>query len=126
MDAAFAYYRHLARVLSYVESHPLDSFKLGDIAVAIGISSGRLSHLFRERLGISFSEWMTRRRIDKAIKLIQLREISTTELAHLSGFGSYRSFERSFKKITGTTPSNYKKNLQSQIVAGFQGNLSHM
>jgi AraC-like DNA-binding protein len=116
-DLALAYCRHLKRARSYVEQHELGSVKLNDVANAIGISPSRLAHLFREKTGLTFSEWVTGNQIRKAIILMHEQDILVSELADRTGFSSYRTFQRSFKRLTGLTPAQYKKRLQAQFLA---------
>jgi YesN/AraC family two-component response regulator len=125
-NAAFEYYRRLSSVQEYVRKRDLTSITLKDVAKAIGVSPSRLSHLFRERVGISFSEWLARQRVERAKTLIRLNDLSTAEVAYAAGFGSYRSFERSFKKVTGLTPLQFRKEIRTQISAGIRQYLSHL
>lgn len=119
MELAFAYYRHLKRARSYVERHESGCVKLNEVADAIGISPSRLAHLFREKIGLTFSEWITRSQVRKAIILMHEEDILVCELADRTGFSSYRAFERSFKRLTGLTPAQYKKGCRRKFWPSF-------
>ena len=116
--------RHLARARRYVDENIASPIKLADVAHTTAISPSRLSHLFRERTGMSFSEWLASRRIRTAIALMEKHDVALPELAYRSGFGSYRTFERSFKRIQGITPSRYRRRMRAQMLTKIQQNLS--
>jgi AraC-like DNA-binding protein len=99
----------LNRARSYVEQHSLGSVKLPDVAAAIGISPSRVAHLFRDKIGTTFSAWLAVQPISKAITILRKQDLPIAEVAELTGFCSYRSFYWAFKKVAGQTPASYKK-----------------
>lgn len=116
--SAFEYYRHLRRAKAYVEANIHEPLRLTDVADELGVSPSRLSHLFRDKAGVTFSYWLTEKRVQRAKDLLAREDISMLALAEYSGFKSYRSFQRSFKRITGIAPSDYRTECRAQIVAG--------
>jgi len=60
---------------------------------------------------LSFGDYIRKLRIDKAIQLLSTTTHSFTEIAYLTGFSDQSHFTRVFKKVTGKSPSIYKKNL---------------
>jgi hypothetical protein len=59
---------------------------------------------------LSFGDYIRKMRIEKALNFIQTSAYSLTEIAYLTGFSDQSHFTRIFKKQTGQTPSDYKKN----------------
>ncbi len=116
--SAFDYYRHLRRAKSFVEANIHEPLSLTDVAAELGVSPSRLSHLFRDKAGITFSRWLTEKRVQRAKDLIAREDVSMLALAEYSGFRSYRSFQRSFKRVTGVAPSDYREECRAQIVTG--------
>ncbi|MBQ7717835.1 MAG: AraC family transcriptional regulator, partial [Clostridia bacterium] len=56
-------------------------------------------------MGMSFTEYLNRFRINRAVYLLSTEnKIPVSDVAHLCGFDSLCSFNRNFKRITGTTP----------------------
>lgn len=61
---------------------------------------------------LTFGEYMRKLRIEKACALIQGSQHNLTEIAYLTGFSDQSHFSRIFKKQTGLSPANYKKDFQ--------------
>ncbi|SKB48429.1 chromate resistance protein ChrB domain-containing protein [Daejeonella lutea] len=80
------------------------------------INPAYLSREFSKHFdNLSFGDYMRKLRIDKACQLIETAEHSLTEIAYLTGFSDQSHFTRIFKKQTGASPANYKKeNLKSK------------
>lgn len=87
-------------------------FKLIQISNEFDIPVHHLTYYFNDIKQVSFSEWRNSLRIKHAMKLIDQGETSDFTLqsiAQQSGFNSQSTFIRSFKNVTGNTPSNYLK-----------------
>jgi hypothetical protein len=61
---------------------------------------------------LNFGDYVRKRRIEKAIELMSKPEYSLTAIAYLTGFSDQSHFTRTFKKYTGESPSQFKKNLK--------------
>ncbi len=64
--------------------------------------------------GLNFGEYIRKKRIDKAIILIENTSHSLTEIAYLTGFSDQSHFTRIFKQHTGKNPSTFRKNIQKK------------
>jgi len=60
---------------------------------------------------LSFGDYMRKLRIDKAIQLMENDSYSLSEVAYLTGFSDQSHFNRTFKKLTGYNPLDYRKNI---------------
>jgi two-component system response regulator YesN len=118
VEFALGYYRHLVKLREYVARHLHEPFDVSEAASEVGISPSRLSHLFYEKTGVAFSDWVRQERIISSMSLLRVSDRSIGEIAHSVGFRNSRTFERSFKKATGLTPSEYRRIVLRQ-------NLSH-
>ena len=98
----------LYRALQYLRDHYQEDISLEDVANSAGVSPGYLSHLFSEELGINYSSYLAKYRIEKAWQLLQNRDISTNELSGMLGFNSVDYFRKVFKKHTGCTVNEYR------------------
>lgn len=123
---ALHHYRHLIRLREYVEQHLDSCFQLADVASEIGLSPSRLSHIFIEKAGVSFSRWISHERIQVAARLLSVDDRSISEIALAVGYENLRSFQRSFKKNLGMTPSEYRQLVETQMVSQEQRKSSHM
>ncbi len=67
-----------------------------------------VSHIFAERMGISFSTWLRELRMEQAKKLLTGSKLSITEVASMSGYNDTSQFIRIFRQKTGMTPKKYR------------------
>lgn len=90
-------------------------FSIAQTAFDLKIPERTLSLYFNTQLGISFSEWRKKLRIDHAIELIKSgdsKKITIEAISSNSGFASRSKFIDAFKEQTGITPSAYIKSLE--------------
>ena len=87
----------------------LYDISLPEVAEKIGCHHVTLSRVFNLSAGMSFSDYVNLRRCNYAQKLLRRTNLSVTEIALNSGFGSLRSFNRTFKKIFSISPREERK-----------------
>lgn len=89
----------------------LDSeLKLGDVATALGTNRNAISSSINVCAGCSFTQFVNNYRINYAKELIRRRpDIKISEVWFASGFATESSFFRTFKAVTGMTPSEWKQ-----------------
>lgn len=88
------------------------NIKLGHLAEKLEVSPHYLSQMLNDNLGKSFSQYINTWRIETAKELIKSNNQFTLEaIGFEAGFSSKSSFYSTFKKITGTTPAAYKKEM---------------
>ncbi len=97
----------LDRVMAYVERHLAEKISLADTAKHFYVSESSISHLFRQKLGVSFYRCVTQRRLIAAKELI-FRGQPLEEVARVSGFGDYSTFYRAFKREYGISPKQFR------------------
>ncbi|MEY8428398.1 response regulator [Lachnospiraceae bacterium 46-15] len=88
-----------------------ENISLTELSQKYGVSSGHLSALIKKELGLSFSEYITSRRIQKAQELLKNESLSVEEVANAAGYHDYFYFTKVFKKTLGISPSKYRKQL---------------
>ena len=74
------------------------------------MSIGHLSTLIKKETGMSFTEYITEKRMEDAKKLLLKEELSIEEVAEKVGYHDYFYFTKAFKKYAGVSPSIYRKN----------------
>ena len=111
VDRAFDYYLRLAKVRKYVIENLSEPISLKDAASVASMEPSSFSRFFKDKAGITFSEWIRRERIAKAIEILEKRVISVSSLATRVGFSCERTFRRAFIVQTGVSPSYYKKSI---------------
>ena len=101
----------LDEVLYYIHRNYRENLKLETIAPLFGYSSSYLGKIFSRKLGINFNAYVDNVRIDEAKKLLKQDGFKVYEIAEQVGYSNVDYFHKKFKKITGTSPAEYRKNL---------------
>jgi AraC-like DNA-binding protein len=81
---------------------------LRKVADFVNISANHLSEKFKQVTGVKFVDYIARGRCEKARQLLPDRELRISEIAFASGFQSLSQFNRTFKKISGKSPTEYR------------------
>lgn len=82
---------------------------LDSVAQKVFVSPFYLSHLFKEELGLTFVEYLTRVRIEEAKRLLASSNLSVLGVAEKVGYEDASYFSKVFRKATGLTPNQYRK-----------------
>ncbi|MBQ8188865.1 MAG: helix-turn-helix transcriptional regulator [Lachnospiraceae bacterium] len=103
-------------ICTITRKYIIDNYKNSYLSVAmIGeemkLSSPYLSRLFKEKYGISITEYISRVRVDKAKEDLKNTSKSIKQIAEENGFLSSTVFISTFKRYEGITPGSYKKNI---------------
>ena len=96
------------KMLRYIDREYLQITKVKDISSALSYSEYYLSHLFKEKMGVTIKEYITKKKILYSIELLNASVLTIEEIAEQLKFSCAYSFRRAFKKYTGQTPSEYK------------------
>lgn len=104
----------LGMLVNYVGQHYREDISLGKYAEKSHYSSSHLSHLMRNELGISFTEYLKNVRLQHALQLLRQGR-SITEISEDVGFVNSNAFIKAFRDTYGMTPGKYK-NTQDKIV----------
>lgn len=96
----------LDRVMAYIEQHLSEKITLGDIARQFYVSESTISHVFRQKLGVSFYRCVTQRRLISAKTLIEQGQ-PLEAVSRAVGFTDYSTFYRAFKQEYGISPRQY-------------------
>ena len=79
------------------------------IAESIDLSTTRLSLSFKERMGMTPSDYLTLLRCERARDLLENTDQTIREISTLVGYYDAGSFIRRFKQVTGETPLQYRR-----------------
>ena len=105
---------NIEEVIDYINNHYTENIFLDELAEKYNISSKHLSKKIKQYLNISFKDYTTQLKINKAKELLATSDITITKLFSMVGFQDRISFTRAFKQKTGISPSEYKKNIHSK------------
>ena len=117
--------RPVYQCLEYIEDHMQQPLTVRQLARNLGISESYLSTLFKKEIGVAVSEYIRRKRIDEAKKLLQYTEFSCTEIAEYLCFSSDCHFSQLFKQYVGMTPREYRKKNSHRHWEGASGEAAH-
>jgi two-component system response regulator YesN len=96
------------KAVGLIQQRFWDRLSLYDVASEVGMSKFWLSHRFRGAMGITFRDYLTRVRLERAKTLLEAGDVSITEVAQMVGFGDLPRLDKLFKRHTGLTPSGYR------------------
>lgn len=105
------YTKNFHDILTYINLTFRENPTIGDIARLFHYNKNYVCNLFEKNLGISYVDYITDLKVRYAEKLLETTDFSITRICFECGFGSVSSFARSFKKITGKTPTAFRKKL---------------
>ncbi len=95
--------------IRYIEKNYTDeNISLNSVAQAINISANYLSALFSQKMGISFVEYLTQKRMNRAKQLLQRTNMRSSEIAYEVGYRDPRYFSFVFRKTQGCTPRAFR------------------
>lgn len=97
------------QIQKFISNHLDDSIKLVDISKRYHYNAAYLGRLIKERTGSSYNDYLLKLRVIKAQSLLSNSNLSISEISTKVGYKDPEYFSRRFKKVTGTTPSNYRK-----------------
>lgn len=97
------------QVIELVQEHYTEDISVNVIASRLNISNSYLSQMFKKEMGISIIQYIISYRIQKAKELISSGDESVSNIASRVGFVDVKHFSKTFKKITGLSPMQYKR-----------------
>ncbi|MCY9515982.1 AraC family transcriptional regulator [Paenibacillus apiarius] len=107
-QALMSYYR-LKPVLDYMKEHFREPITLEGVASMLSLSPSRARHLFAEKLGGGFKQYLLQLRVNEAKRLLVSTEMPIIDIMHHCGFQSHAPFYRAFKLIVGMAPQQYRE-----------------
>lgn len=100
----------LFRITEYISRNLDGNLSIQSISRNTNISKSSMYKIFHDNLNCTVSGYISTKRVEKAIELLESTTLSIDVIAARAGFSSTTYFTRTFKTITGTTPGKYRKN----------------
>jgi AraC-like DNA-binding protein/ligand-binding sensor protein len=101
----------IARARSYIAEHQSDELSLKEVARAVNTSAFYFCKMFKQAIGLTFTDYLARVRVEKVKNLLLNPHMRVSEAAFEAGFQSLSQFNRVFKKIEGMSPSDFREKL---------------
>lgn len=97
----------LAQAMEYIDAHLSEPLRLEEIARQSAMSKAYFSTVFKKYNGLSPWEYITIKRVEMAIKMLEETDYTKLEIAALCGFNSSANFYKAFARITEKKPGDY-------------------
>ena len=101
----------LTRVLTYIDANIAGPIRLADLAAAAGLSRMCFARQFRGATGVRPHEYVLRKRIQRAQRMLAETSDALVDIALGAGFQTQSHFTTVFKKIVGNTPCQWRRGL---------------
>ena len=97
------------RICKRLAEHVEQSWNINDFAREYGFNPFYLSRLFKDETGLSFTDYLTEKRVEKAIVLMSDTNLTIGEIGQAVGYSDQNYFSRVFKKRTKMGPKEYRR-----------------
>jgi AraC family transcriptional regulator len=104
--------RKLRQVLSYIEENLAQDLALRDLAAIAGLSVSHFKSLFRESVGLSAHQYLIRRRLERAKRLLGEGKLSISQIAFEAGFAHQSHLAYHMRRLLGVSPKALQKTLR--------------
>ena len=101
----------LSRITHYIKANLSGRITLGDLAELENLSPTYLSHFFRDNFDITFQEYVSNLRFEKAENLMSRTKLSILDICMESGFSDRKYMNKAFLRNRGCLPGVYRKEL---------------
>ncbi len=98
---------HIEKSLKYIDAHLSENLTLTDIAEKAHMSKNYFCRLFKKLNGMAPWDYITVKRIERAVLYLTTTDLTRLEIAQLCGYNNTSNFYYAFKKVTGMSPGDY-------------------
>ncbi|WP_416327650.1 helix-turn-helix domain-containing protein [[Eubacterium] hominis] len=99
---------YIHQCIQFIDTHLYDRISLKDLSNVIGVSASYLAVIFKEELKETTTQYIQRKKIEEAQRLLLFTNKSSSEISSLLSFQSQSSFIQVFKKVCGMTPKQFQ------------------
>ena len=107
-------YDTMKRVLHYIEEHYDEDLSQPILAELIELPPSQFAQLFKDQVGMTFSDYLIHFRMEKAKSMLLETDKKVSEIAEHLRYNNAQNFIRTFRKITGVTPGEYRTRTRSK------------
>ncbi|MFC5470526.1 response regulator [Cohnella suwonensis] len=99
----------IRQIVSYVQRSYMEEFSLKTLAQTYRVHPVYLGQLFNKEMNQTFSDYVNRTRIEKAMEMMKTGALKTQDIAKAVGYWDAAHFYKHFKKVVGVSPAQYRK-----------------
>lgn len=103
-------------IIDYIKANISKNIKISEIAAVFGYNEKYISHRFAEICGIPLKQYILKTKMERANYMLTDTNKSITEIARELGFPDSHNFSRTYKKITGLSPSEYRNTFSKRLL----------
>ena len=97
--------------MKYINLHFKETDCIARAAETYGVTPRRFNDIFKQTFHTTPNQYIINHKIDLAKKLLERKELSISDISRLCGFEDIYYFSKNFKKVTGQTASNFRKQI---------------
>ena len=101
--------KRIAMIHEFLMKNYREEIDLKQIAELVSMAEGSLCRFFKESMGMTLFEYLNRIKVEFASQLLMDPDLSILEVCYDSGYNNLSHFNKQFLKVTGLTPSGYRK-----------------
>ena len=101
--------KHIVMAIEFIREHIQENLTIEMIADKLELNPSYLSKLFKQEMGVSISQYIREEKIKIACRMLRYLNESSLDITNYLGFSSQSHFIQVFKKQTGYTPEEYRK-----------------
>lgn len=99
----------IGKAISYIEMHYADDCRMTEVAGHVRLNPSYFSMLFKKETGESFTGYVTRYRMEKAMQLLRTTDMKVFEIASVTGFGEPNYFTNVFRQHYNLSPKEWRR-----------------
>ncbi|MFD1956810.1 helix-turn-helix domain-containing protein [Paenibacillus thailandensis] len=98
----------------YIRDHLSEDLSLEAVSAKVFLSPKYLSKLFKEEMGVTYTDYVTGQRMERAKALLEKNNMTVEQIANTVGYATAAYFIKKFKEMHGCTPGNYLRSIAKQ------------
>lgn len=107
-DVASGQHLNIHKAIQFVDDNFMTKISLASTADKACLSRHHFSRVFKKATGVTYQEFVTGRRVEKAKSLLRDPRRTITDIAYSVGYSDINNLVRNFKKLTGLTPTEFR------------------
>lgn len=103
-------------IMDYIQTNISRKIKISEIAAKFGYNEKYISHRFAEITGVPLKQYILKTKVERANFMLTDTNKSISEISEALGFPDSHNFSRTYKKLTGLSPSEYRNTFSKRLL----------
>lgn len=113
-EASYSAQERVQEIIRYLEENMDRMISRREAAKYVFLNEDYFSRIFRKETGIGYKEYVLKQKVDYAKKLLKSTDMPVVMVSSRVGYENYTNFTQMFRKVTGMTPTDYRKSCQKE------------